>query len=86
MNAPRPADHFPASLPCAIVGLKLARKAETPSERAALSAALRLSAIVQDRGEKPFLRASVERQLAAANLRHLARQLDAAAAIYGRQS
>lgn len=84
MNAPRPVEHFPASLPCAIVGLKLARAAETPSERAALSATLQLAAIVQDRGERPELRPTVSRQLQAVNLRHLARHLDAATRIVGR--
>lgn len=86
MNAPRPADHFPASLPCLAVGIKLARMAETPSERAGLSATLQLAAIVADRGEKPCLRPMLSRQLLAVHLRHLARQLDAATAIYGRQS
>lgn len=66
---------FPASLPCAAVGLKLARECVVPSDCAALSATLQLSAIVRGRaGQKgQWL-----------ELRRLARQVSAAGRVIGR--
>lgn len=83
------ADRFPASLPGAVVALKLARKVAVPSDCAALSATLQLDALVRVQptarggGRR---RVSPESWLENANLRHLARHLDAAAGIVGRQA
>lgn len=62
------------------MALKLCRVADVPSDFAAFSATFQLSAIVRDHRPASDLLSRAQ----AADLRHLARQLDAAVVIRGR--
>lgn len=79
-SAARSVDLFPASLPSVAMALKLCRVADVPSDFAAFSATFQLSAIVRDHRPASDLLSRAQ----AADLRHLARQLDAAVVIRGR--
>lgn len=68
---------FPAALPGVSVALKLARECAVPSDCAALSATLQLSAIVAVRAGAAAC---------ARDLRQLSRHLDVAARVIGRPS